>query len=175
MVAPARDRIKLFEIMVLIAGLAIGIWLMLPGRQGRSVEWIGLATYPLGGLSIAGLPLLLAERRGRGPRRRAFGAGRLLWFAQGMAALLLWPPTIYLKLFRPETGPDGLANLCFVYVSPLLSLFLMPALAIGGWLGRRRRRRMASWRERFGLGLTLAWAALGLYLLGEFYLADFRR
>lgn len=171
-----RDRIKLYEIMILIAGVAIGLWLTPRSVPANAADLYSAAVFLLGGLSIAGIPLMLADRRTTGSRRsRRFGAGRLLWFAQGMAAMLLWPPAVVLKLRGVGRQGEGILVLCFMHVAPLLSLMVLPALAFGGWLGRRRGPRMAHWRERFGIGLTLAWAAIGLYVLGTLYLADLKR
>jgi hypothetical protein len=176
--AATGRRISLSELMVLIAGLAVGIWIAMPKDEGQKVlgepGGILLVALPLGGLSIVGLPLLLTERFRRDRRLITFGAGRLLWFAQGMASCLLWPPIIYLLVRRGSTNSTTL--ICYFYVTPLASLFLLPALVAGGWFrGRRRRRIRSSWRERFGIYLTLAWAALGLYVLGNLYLEDFKR
>ena len=53
-----RRRVALFEIMALIAGVALGIWIILPDlRAERAISEMGwplLSTFLLGGLALAG-------------------------------------------------------------------------------------------------------------------------
>ncbi|MDB5352325.1 MAG: hypothetical protein JWN86_3572 [Planctomycetota bacterium] len=172
----SRVRVTLFELMALTAGMAIGLWLIVPQlRKGPTAGSpnvvMGLLAFSLGGLSLAGPPLLLWERR---RSRRTWGAGRVMWFSQGMASWLLWPPIVYSR----ARGGDlpGMATGCYMYGTPLMAIYMTAALVCGGWLRKRRRRaRRHSWRERFGLGLALVWACFGLYILSIFYREDFRR
>src|SRR5207249_1728945 len=154
----------LFELMVLIAGVAVGLSLIAKDfrEAGNSSDlWFPLIVLVLGGLSLAGPPLLLAERR----RRRApWRAGKLLWFSQGMASWLLWPPVVYGRIRGVEFGRTT-SGPCYVYGTPLMAIYVTTALLAGGWLRRgRRRAARRSWRERFGLMLGLAWACTGLYV-----------
>ena len=159
--------------MVLIAGLALGIWLVLPDLRGvpqgigslNDAVLIG-AVMVLGGLSVVGPPLLLSRRkRDRGP----WQAGKLLWFASGTAAWLLWPPIVVRRFQGPGFG-NSETGLCFAYGTPLMAVYVVAALLAGGWLRKSRRRRIRrSWRETFGLLLGLAWACTGLYLLVNLY------
>jgi hypothetical protein len=175
-----RRKISLAEFMALIAGLAVGMWLIVPDfREARtnldSVGYVLLGTSAiLGGLSLAGLPLLLREawvNRG-GPR---WEAGRVLWFAAGDSAWLLWPPIVVRRIQGSSFGQTN-TGVCFAYGTPLMALYVTLALAAGGWFGRRNRRRLAqSWRERFGLVLGLAWACTGLYVLSLIYREDLTR
>lgn len=163
--------------MALVAGLAIGIWLILPSRRldpamGDAENGLLVASVLLGGLSIVGPPLLIWERR---RRRRDFGAGRLLWFSHGMASWLLWPPIVYTRVRQGSLQGSSTAG-CFAYGTPLMALYVGSALLFGGGFRKRRRRALArSWRERFGLGLALAWACLGLYVLSIFYREEFQK
>lgn len=161
--------------MALIAGLALGIWLVVAvfqGRQGNALQSLILYTlaFLLGGISLIGPPLLLAERL---RRRGRWGPGRLIWFAQGMASWLLWPPVIYIRARERNLDSSESAS-CYAYGTPLMAIYVTTALLAGGWLGRSRRRRARrSWRERFGLMLGLAWACTGAYALYLLYEADF--
>ena len=175
---PARraDRLTLGVVMLLIAGVALGIWLILAetrsrtrnGEAGDRIEAIlYLFAFALGGLALVGPPLLLATARGR-----PWGAGRLLWFAHGTAAWLLWPPVVYLRA-RGE-GQNSTSAMCFLYGTPLMAVYVTLALLAGGHLRRSRRRRIRrSWQETFGLLLGLAWACIGLYWITLFYRQDF--
>jgi hypothetical protein len=179
MKAPPRrpaQRLTLLEIMVLIAGLAVGLWLMAGDVPSKNESWADSALLVvacvLGGLSLVGPPLLLREVR---RRRRPWGPGKLVWFSQGMASWLLWPPVV-VQRFQGRKMGDTQSGACYAYGTPLMALYVTIALLAGGWLGRRRLRRAPrSWRERFGLLLGMAWACTGAYVLYLLYRADFGR
>ena len=84
MKSTSRRRVTTYELMALIAGLAIGLWLVVPSLrnefgQGDEFGWFYLLTaFVFGGLSMVGPPLLIWERR-RG-RRALFGPGRTMCF-----------------------------------------------------------------------------------------------
>jgi hypothetical protein len=163
--------------MAMVAGLAVGIWLFGPevaeAYQNSTPHGLILLTSAvvLGGLAVVGPPLLLAERR---RNRSPWGAGKVLWFASGTSAWLLWPPIIARRVGLMRPGQSG-ATMCFAYGTPLMAVYVTASLLAGGWLGRRRRRQMArSWSERFGLVLGMAWACTGLYVLWMIYRDDFR-
>jgi hypothetical protein len=162
--SPAPRQLAIWELCVLIAGVAVGLWLLMPDLSERrdAEQWLVVLTGFLGGLSIVGPPMLLWERR---RRRSKWGPGEILWFSEGMAAWLLWPPTVVQKLRGEKV--DSLSLCVFVYGTPLMAIYVGSALLFGGWIRRRgsRRRRRYSWRERFGLFLTLAWAITGGWVL----------
>ena len=65
---------------------------------------------------------------------------------------------------------------CYLYGTPLMAVYVTLALLAGGWLGKRRRKRLArSWQETFGLILGLVWACTGLYVLELLYEGDLIR
>src|SRR5437867_3540446 len=84
-----RQRLMLLELMILVAGVALAAWLVapearLPSSGSNEPEgWVFVLVFLVGGLSVVGPPLLLAELR---RRRRRWGAGKVLWFSQGMAS-----------------------------------------------------------------------------------------
>ena len=174
MPTPAREQIRLFELMALIAGWSLGLWLLVPiwrreANQPDPGRVMGAIVFSLGGLSLVGPPLLIWERR---RRRTVWGAGRLMWFTQGTASWLMWPPIIYSR----TRGIRSDSEVCYFYGTPLMAVYMTAALLFGGWFRKRKRRTLfRSWRERFGLGLALAWACIGLYFLSLFYYEDFRR
>ncbi len=178
---PKRDHphLNLFEAMLFIAGLALALWLIVPDLREKQPTMGALAdkaflivVVVLGGLSLVGPLLLLAEVR---RRRRPWGPGKLLWFASGMAEWLLWPPIVYRRAVHDAKFGDSTSAICFAYGTPLMAIYVTAALLAGGWLRRRRRRRRPlSWREYFGLILGLAWACTGLYVLYMIYADGFK-
>ncbi len=173
----SSGRLTVGELMLLIAGLALGLWIIAPTlrsdpRMGADEPSLLGSAFVLGGLSLVGPPLLLIERR---RRRRPWRAGKLLWFSSGMAAWLLWPPVIYNRA-RNGNIQQSASAVCFAYGTPLMAVYVTAALLAGGQMRRRKRRRAAelSWRDRFGLLLGLAWACVGLYVLSKFYREEFQ-
>lgn len=164
------------ELMLLVAGAGLGISLITPDVREGSARWVEIWLLPivaiLGGFSLVGPPLLLWHRR---RDRRPWRPGRVLWFTQGMASWLLWPPVVYSRLQGRKFG-DTTSGLCYYYGTPLVAIYVTSALLAGGWIRRRRpRARPLDWRDRFGLILALAWACIGFYILSIYYRDDFRR
>ncbi len=176
------SRFGLGVAMLLIASVALGFWMVVddlrspnlnPGAEPHFGPWDLIASlvvvFVLGGLSIVGPPLLLLRRT-----RRPWGPGRILWFAQGTASWLLWPPVLYHRVAHGGRLGESMSGVCYFYGTPLMAIYMTSALLAGGHLRRGRpRRRDRSWEERFGLFLGMAWACTGLYLLVIFYRQDF--
>lgn len=158
-----RDRLTISRLLVLTAGVAIGLRLLAPPPADidvRSVDaWRRLASCVLIGLSLPG-PIYTIRR----PRGDRLGIGGLLWLALGLGALLLLPAAVH----KGRT-----AEACLYYTLPLMSLWTVLAAALGGLL-RRRRLRAAAWRDRFGLYLGLAWSPLAIWHLVDFYREAFQ-
>ncbi len=178
------SRLTLGAIAILLLGEAVALALFIPELRQQS-DWADpdnltmAAGVLLAGPSLLGVPWLLTRKLRRpGPDRGRWGAGRLLWFAHGSAAWLLWPP-IVLRRSVITQGPmagefrdaAGLSQICYFYGTPLMGLYMLLALTAGGWL-RRRRLRHADWIERFGLLLGLLWALLGVMVLILIYLGS---
>lgn len=171
-----RQRLGIGELMLLIAGLAVGLWVTGLGQKpapdfgpaGEAIFLIVIGT--LAGLSLVGPPLLLLRRR-----KGRWRPGQILWFATGTATWLLWPPVVYKRVVQGRGMGESTSGVCYVYGTPLMALYLTLALLAGGWLRRGRRRRRRSWHETFGLLLGLAWACTGLYVLYLLYSEDFKR
>jgi hypothetical protein len=173
--------------MLLIVGVGIGLAVVLTSDDGPDLDdlddvVVAFGGAVLGGVSLVGVPMLLRERWRR-PRRR-FGPGEVMWFAQGTSAWLLWPPVVVGRISAARGQNPPLVDptppqICFLYGTPLMAVYVTASLLAGGWLrprGRRRRGRRAPmrWQERFGLLLGMTWAVLGLYVLSMIYRSKFR-
>jgi hypothetical protein len=172
-----RRRMTILDLMLLIAGAAVGLWLVHGlgdgGLPDDEETWLAHFVFVLGGLTAVGLPLLLRERYRRRARLRL---GELLWFCQGTASWLLWPPVIYHRV-RGDGANPGMAPICYVYGTPLMALYVTISLLAGGRLRRPRLLGRANrpWTETFGLLLALVWACTGLYVLVLIYRRDLGR
>ena len=116
-----------------------------------------VATMLLGGVSLLGPPLLLAERR---HRRRSVGGGQGRLVVQGMASWLLWPPIIYTwapGLRMTEAADVGLLRLRHALMALYVTLSLWPAAGCDG--SPSAPTNPSSCAEQFGIVLGLAWAA----------------
>jgi hypothetical protein len=177
MTGPIR-RLTILDLCVLVACFAVGLWLAADQlREAGPMEeegWVALVVYLLGGLSLAGPPLLL---RNRFVARGRLRIGEMFWFCQGTASWLLWPPIIVHRV-RDEHRVGAMAPICYLYGTPLMALYVTTALIAGGWLRprrfrlRSRRRAGRSWADAFGLILGLIWACTGLYILALIYRRD---
>ena len=170
------QRFHLRDAMLLITGLAVSLWLIVPMVRSHPSDPAGtvfaIIVMMLGGLSLWGPPLLLTEIRSR---KRPWGPGKILWFATGTATWLMWPPMVYRRATGGADDQLGTSGICFAYGTPLMAVYVTAALLAGGWLRRRRRhRRPLSWREQFGLWLGLVWACTGLYVLYLIYAEKLR-
>ena len=97
-----RDRFGIAQMLILVAGIATGFWVMRPlllqeydGEDGDPIQMIPVVLRViiavLGGISLVGVPLLLLRRR---RDRTRWGPGQMAWFAHGTATWLLWPPIL---------------------------------------------------------------------------------
>jgi hypothetical protein len=170
-------RLTILDLILLIAGLAVGLWLAIGVIGGWPPEneesWLYFLIFVLGGISLIGPPLLLRERfRGR----VRLGLGEWFWFCQGTAAWLLWPPIIVHRFQDKVEVGRPMAGVCYAYGTPLMALYITLALLAGGWLRprhvRRRARGRRRWTETFGLLVGLLWACTGLYVLVLIYRRD---
>jgi hypothetical protein len=182
--AGRHDRFGVWQLLLLLTGVSIALavsrpFLLAPHETGQGDPIVVLPVFVrviiavLGGFSFMGVPLLLTRLT---RRRTPWGPGQVTWFSQGVATWLLWPPIVYWQTAKPR-GEMPWSAVCWLWGTPLIGLYMTAALLVGGWFGRRgRRRAKRSWREQFGLLLSCLWACTGLYLLSLLYWIDiFRR
>ncbi len=135
------QRLTILEMMILIAGVAVGLWLfgknISEGGDPWHIRWVLAVVAVLGGFSVVGVPLLLLELR---RRRSRWGAGKVMWFSQGMASWLLWPPMIYLRIRKGDAME--MSGTCYFYGTPLMAIYVTCALLAGGWLRRGSTNEM---------------------------------
>jgi hypothetical protein len=170
-------RLTILDLILLIGGASVGLWIFLgvgsraagPPALENSEKVTALLIFLLGGLSIVGPPILLWQRW-KGGRR--LGPGELLWFCQGTASWLLWPPIVYQRT-QVKQGGESMAAVCYFYGTPMMALFVTISLVSGGWIRRRRRRRRTG-HEVLGLLIGLAWACTGVYILSLIYRNDLK-
>lgn len=186
---PTREsRLTIGAVSALIVAVATALGLFSPflRQQGagsdRYAFLVVVAGVVLGGPSALGVPWLLYRKYNRRSRAdRRWSPGRLIWFAHGSAAWLLWPPIVANRFVK--SGPFGQAiegaastsQICYFYGTPLMAVYMLLALKFGGRLGRSRRgRRRIDWIERFGLFLAMSWALLGTVVLWMIYANKFQ-
>lgn len=165
-------RLSLSRMMVLVAGLGIGLSLF---HQDRDVDfrdldwWRGTAIAMLIGCSLPGV-LYTTRQRTSGPRQ---GLGSLLWLSLSLGALLMVPPAIAGPLLHDQAVGSNSSVVCLYYTMPLASLWFILAAVVSGQLRRRCLSAAVSWGERFGWCLGLGWSVLGGWLLFDFYFEAF--
>lgn len=165
-------HLTLAELMLLVASVAVGLWLFLPSV--KSFNWTDDETYWalavafLSGPSWIGPPIILWRRRH--DRRRS--SGRLMWFVTGVACWGMWPAILVDRFLRQ--GVRVTPETCFIFVVPLMSLFLLTSLLAIAPTRIGSRHHSAWWGDLFGLLLGYAWAAVGLYVLAKLYLGNIR-
>lgn len=142
---PARraQQLTLLELMLMIAGIAFGLWLVINDvRRPADKADPPFANWVIGLVGVL------------------------------MASWLLWPPVSYHRALKGNLEQSS-AWVCYFYGTPLMAIYVTAALLAGGWLRRRGRRfRRLSWREQFGLIMNLLWASTGLYVLYLIYRED---
>jgi hypothetical protein len=173
-----EGRMSVAVAMLMVAAAALGFWpvnddlrVPIPGPFGFGF-WdeaiaLGLA-FMLGGLSLLGPPLLLLRRQ-----RRPWGAGRMVWFACGVATGLICTPYYWSHSFWDWTLLRSQSAQYFFVTTPLIAIAVFSSFLAGGWLRRPRLSRLcSSWQETFGILLGLAWACLGIHRLTWLYYTE---
>jgi Mn2+/Fe2+ NRAMP family transporter len=165
---PGRDRLTIARLMVLTAGVAIGLTLF---RENKSIDlasvdwWRATVTAALIGCSLPGA---FYTTHWRQPGGQA-GLGSLLWLALSLGGLLMIPPVVGATFVHSNELGSNSAGMCLYYTMPLASLWFVLAAAMGGRLASGSTASEPRWSNWFGWRLGLLWSALGLWLLVDFY------
>ena len=167
--SPKPDRLTIRRLLLLTAGVAIGLAVFSPQADDPwNIEyWQALAHAFVTGLALPAP--LFACRPGRW-RKRPLGPGGLFALTAGLGALLMLPPVAMETVVQREPAA---ATACLFYVLPMAASWYLLAAALAGHLGRRLFHAETPWVERYGMLLAALWAPLGIWHLINFYLEAF--
>lgn len=161
----ATDRLTVFRMLAITAGIAIGLVVFSPkidpaDKSPYDVDYFrNLAAAPIIGACLpAGFFALGWRRRSRAK----LGPGGLLALTMTCGVLLLLPPAAM-------TGDDGMGFICLRITLPLMSLWYLVALAAAGQLNRETLTGGLPWSERYPLYLAIAWVPEACWLLWDIY------
>jgi hypothetical protein len=162
--AASPDRLSIGRLMLLTAGVAVGLALCMPlpeknpGWDYWTVVYNGL----LCGLALPA-PLICLPRAWR---KQPIGTGGLFALVAGLAVLGMTPALVIESLARHATPPsnDTDALACMYYLMPLMGLWHFVAALATGSIARLFKRQTA-WSERYGLVLAALWSPLGAWLM----------
>jgi len=161
-----RDRLTIARLLLLTAGVAIGLGVYAPdvtgpGKTEPMNRWIALANAVLIGLALpAPLFAIGLQRRERVP----LGVGGLFALMAGLGGLTLFPAMLAMRL----SGASSVAPLCLYYVLPLMGLWCVLAAVVGRQV-RFLLQADAPWLERYGAFLALVWSPIGVWHLVFIY------
>lgn len=158
------DRLTIGRLLVITAGVAIGLVIFAPGKPSiAEVDWFRALWFALlAGVALVS-PLFVIGRRIRGQRA---GVGSMLLLTLGFGVLTLVPSAI---ADRVGGSNEGFSVLCLTYCVPFVCLWYLLAAGAGGQLTLASFQRSTPWVERLGLYLALVAAPLGIWLLIDVY------
>lgn len=161
-----KNQITIAESMVLIAGAALGLFLLRiehPSLRDLPITswwlWLLATQAVLGGSTMMGTVLMLVARfRGR----RRWGLGAFAWFSSGICLWLGAILEVWGRLAQSGLVPGTYAE-AFRFSQPVLSFCLLP----GCFLGARRVPKWWAlqgwWPEWMGMWSLLLWS---VYVVG---------
>lgn len=167
--SPKPDRLTIRRLLLLTAGVAIGLAVFSPEADDPwSTEyWRALAHAFITGLALPAP--LFAFRPGRW-QKRPLGSGGLFALTASLGALLMLPPIAAETVV--ERNPAA-ATACLFYVLPMAASWYLLATVLAGHLGRGLFDAQTPWVERYGFLLAALWTPLGIWILVNFYLEAF--
>ena len=164
---PPRDALTIGRMLLLTAGLAIGLGVFSPPMNATLFGDVnGILFFYNGvllGLALPAPIILVGQRLRKGP---AAGPGGLLALTLGLGVLLMLPPALAVRL--GSSGGEA-TIICLFYVMPLVSAWYLLATILAGQLRRSLFRRSTPWTERYGFFLAAGWTPLGVWWLLRFY------
>ncbi len=164
--AARSDRLTAGRLMLITAGIAVGLTLFLPAPEKSFDDGENFRFFlnsVLCGASLPGLWFVLTRRY----RRERIGAGGWMALAAGLGVLLMLPPAAVNRFKGP--GPSDVALVCLHYTMPLTMLWLLLAVVVAGLISWRDLWRQSEWSERYGILLAIAWFPLGVWILVMLY------
>jgi hypothetical protein len=190
----ARDRLSIGQLMILIAGAAIGVGLLplgaashLPvfGPTGVSLQGLVIALYgTVSGITMAAFVLLIANRL---RARRTWGPAAVCLFVAGLTAWLFLPMVAVSwiqasEAFEPFSlflrinlahNPGAYALEAFYYFWPVACLGLFVGCSLSG-RGPAWWTFQGWWAEWLGMWVMAVWAIPSLPILIGFFKTYFR-
>lgn len=162
-----QDRLTIWKLLWLTAGVGVGLSCFCPplGKfaWNNAADWRIVLNGILSGLSLAAVGFGLNLRL----RGKRLGFGGLFGLMSGLGALLLLPPMLIVG--EGKAIGDRVAFMCLVYMMPLMALWFLLAVAVGGRLNRRIWSASMPWTEKFGYLLAIAWTPLGVWMMVDIY------
>ncbi|MGD9645420.1 MAG: hypothetical protein AB7U73_06885 [Pirellulales bacterium] len=167
--AAGQDRLTIFRLLVITAGIAIGLVVYSPPPERNASRDISYYR-ELSGASLIGacLPAGFFAWGWRRRNKAQLGPGGLLALAMTSGVLLLLPPAAV------EHGSHDMGRFCLRITLPLMSMWYLVALAAAGQLNRKIFSSAHPWSERYALYLAIAWLPEACWLVWEIYEGAFR-
>lgn len=161
---PQPDRLTLRRLMLLIAGVAVGFWLIETEKfdpyevdHYRRVAWV------MGfGCSLAGPWIVTAQAR----RGAALAVAAYFWLMTGVGSWIFVPGLIYARFAGGNADPF---KACLLYAQLLPALWLVVSIALVSPRMFTNLWRPGPWIERCGLALAVYWAPNGAWLVLDLY------
>ncbi len=171
---PQRDTLTIGRLLLLTAGVAIGLGVFVPQEHSEQISplsgpyLLSLYNALLIGSALPAPFIVLGQRLRKGP---AIGPGGLFAVTMGLGSLLMLPPVLVARL----QGEDGSAMICLYYALPLVSFWYLASALITGAVSRQLLSRATPWTEKYGFLLAALWAPLGIWwLITVFYAEAFQ-
>ena len=161
-----RDRLTILRLLLLTAGVAVGLAVFAPRITATSAtdtnQWRGLVNAVIIGLGLPA-PLFCVRRRGSD---RRIGAGGLFALTAALGSLLMLPAAVVSVI---AGDAKGMPAACLFYCLPLVGLWYLLAALLSGHVGRHLFRPETPWTEKYGFLLALLWSPLGVWVLVDIY------
>lgn len=165
------DRLTIGRLLVLTAGIAVGLTVFAPTFGTDNLAdpglWRQLAQAVAIGLSIPAPFFCLP----RAFHNRRLGPGGLFALSAGLGALVLLPAGGIERFAQPSAANADRfeTGTCLGVALSLFGLWYLMAALVAGHAGRHLFRRPTSWTEQYGFLLALVWSPLGMWWVFDIY------